>query len=78
VDKETSLIQNAPNSLIPVCSVCFVHTLVYLGWNRCHASRNAERHKTLNGNDGLIIDAKYYPASGGTQVQYDKHNLLTL
>lgn len=28
-----------------------------------------------NGNDVLIIDAKYYPASGNTQVQYDKHTL---
>ena len=28
-----------------------------------------------NGNDVLIIDAKYYPASGNTQVQYDKHAL---
>lgn len=28
-----------------------------------------------NGNDVLIIDAKYYLASGNTQVQYDKHTL---
>ena len=28
-----------------------------------------------NGNDVLIIDAKYYPSSGNTQVQYDKHTL---
>ena len=28
-----------------------------------------------NGNDVLIIDAKYYPASGNTQVKYDKHTL---
>ena len=28
-----------------------------------------------NGNDVLIIDAKYYSASGNTQVQYDKHTL---
>lgn len=27
------------------------------------------------GNDVLIIDAKYYPVSGNTQVQYDKHTL---
>mgnify|MGYP006870425630 CR=1 FL=1 len=27
VEKDTSLIQNAHGSLVPVCSVCFVHTL---------------------------------------------------
>jgi hypothetical protein len=27
LEKDTSLIQNAPGSLVPVCSVCFVHTL---------------------------------------------------
>jgi len=29
VEKDTSLIQNAHGSLVPVCSVCFVHTLVF-------------------------------------------------
>jgi len=27
LEKDTSLIQNAPGSLVPVCSVCFVHPL---------------------------------------------------
>ena len=30
VEKDTSLIQNAHGSLVPVCSVCFVHTLEVL------------------------------------------------
>ena len=29
MEKDTSLIQNAHGSLVPVCSVCFVHTLFY-------------------------------------------------